>query len=96
MPSPFLPDRAAKTFAGFNDLTDDFVIAFDPTTVGLLTEKDNGEHRIYDIVDDVYVEGVKAGLGYREVQVLAAMALIHGSETQTVTTILPGDRRPDA
>ncbi len=95
MPSPSLPD-AAEAYDKFYDLAEDFVVKFGASSVGLSSERHNGTDRIYDEVDGVYVDAMRAGLKYKEVQVLAAIALVNASEVQILGKMPPDHRSYDA
>lgn len=95
MPSPSLPDRCSGTYDRLYGLAKEFTVEFGTSAVRLASEKHNGTDRIYNDVDDAYVEGVGTGLEYDEVQVLAAIAVIKASEFDVPEDTLRTDRSFD-
>lgn len=97
MPDSFpFSERQLDVYDRFYDLSDSFVIGFGPRNVWLTQQEYGGVHEISDVVDGVYVNGIeKQDLDYKEVQVLAAIALINASEFKAAEVISPGDRSYD-
>ncbi len=92
MPSPLSPDQL-DIYGKFRALADNFVVEFDTGDVCLEEHEYSGVDRIFDAVDAVYEEGKDdMGLDYKEIQVLAAIAVVSGAEFKIADPMPPGDR----